>query len=315
MNILYKIAFGVVALHYLSSAYANNALHKIIPLTDIEGLYATGNVSIEIKRGEQEQAEVFLRKDGINDVVISVEDNSRDVDQAQRFVLRIREQPAKSGAVDEDSALAHIILTLNKLNYIFARDVHHVSVVNGYHNHKKRFSINLRGDSRGDISIAFDQLKVQTSQQAKLNIQQTKVRVIEVTARNTSKVAIDGSDFNKQQTNLSGSAQLEQRNTNIRDFTLKTHSSAQARLDESNQVASAEITSHHQSHVQFSPSELEVASGEANQNSRLQFGAVGALNAHAKDKSMLTYQSIDQEQSSLITDQQAQLSQRDVAYE
>jgi hypothetical protein len=316
MNAIYKVIFGLIALHYLTNAYANNALYKIMPLDDIHSLYASGNVSIEIEYGVHEQAEIYLRANGINDIVISTEEkNAKDKSREPFKVLRIREQPATTDPVNEDTVLAHIKLTLSKLNYIFTRDLHQLSINNNYQNAQKVFSINLTGDSRADIGLNFDTIRIKTSGTSVLSANKLQASSLDLHSRMKSKVTITDSEFILQKIKTSHASEFVQANSQAQTIKITAFSSSTAEIDSSNLISTAEIASRHKSKVAFSPSGLDIASVETKQTSEVTLGEVAALDLRAKDNSLVTYQTIDQEASTIVNENQAKVQQRASAYE
>lgn len=317
MHIIYKFIFALITLLFLGSAYANNALYKVIPLNNIYSLHAEGNITIEVEYGEEEKAEVFLRQDGVNDVIITTQQYStkQPDDEPPRLTLKIREQPNTIDPIGEHRALAHIKLTLTKLTHIFADNLHNLTLGNGFKNEQDRLTLSLIGGSHANVSASTKKMIVRTRGESQLKLNNIVANEAYIKAYNNSRIFVTNSDISQHKVEVNGQANYQQKHSKTNDSTLTANSLARVKVDQSNQTLAVEISTVSASQVLFIPKHLKVAKVEARHHSTVNLGELDLLNATAQDQASISYQQINLEASTIKVRNQAKVVSREPAHE
>lgn len=278
----------------VSKAFADQALYKRLPLNNIYHLAVDGNITIDVLYGETEQAEIYLRKNAINKLIISLEQLNSPIDDTWHR-LRIREEPnftANKNAnsmSNEDKAIAHIVLSVNKLKYIYANELHQLSIKNGYTNTSNKLSIRIDGDSHSYINTHVERLEIDSRTTSKTTLADIIASNLKIKAAGTSEILVDNSEIKQQEVELQNKALFQQNNTHVEHVKIKTRSLANILIDESNEYQFAKIEARNSSTIIFKPTGLTHLNIDAKNQAKLTLSDSDKLMGKARNNAQVTY--------------------------
>ena len=293
MNRLIRAVCSVTLLA-ASNLQATEAIYQVMPLKDISSLVAEGNIVVEVKQANDEKAEIYLRKNGKNSVVITQEVMSNN-DNQEQFRLRVREQPNEAGNQNEAAALAVVKLYLKQVDLIIADELHKLTI-SGQFDLKDALAVRLVGDSKAEIDLTTEAFHLNLSNSSSANITALNANRFNLSLRNQSSAVLGNGRFQQQYIKIAHQANFTMQNTQSNQINIDVRNQAKTVIDKSNKHSLADIKVKNQANVKFDVFGLEQVNATTRNHALLSLGGQAKLNAKAHNSSLITYVEVDRTQ-------------------
>lgn len=261
---------------------AEPTLYSEFALTGINNLNTTGFIYVDVKQGEQEKIQLYLRKNSINSINTAIE----EIDGIK--TLHVREIEQHTDKNWDKTAIAHIVITLKKLNELQVHDTKYVSI-NGF---KTDFlKISTSGRSRVDVNdIQSGQLSILSRHQSQIKATKITANAFQLYLRGGSKVAVEHLSGNTVQVDLRGNSRLSANNIVTTSFEAFGTYRTYFELKEHSEIDSLSLTTNRSAEMNVRKAQINIANCGLKDDSKINLGEVNMLTINARDNSHATYQ-------------------------
>ncbi|AWB65632.1 hypothetical protein C2869_03905 [Saccharobesus litoralis] len=306
----------LAALLINTNTLAESALYKSIPLQGITILEADGNLHVEVIYSHEERAEVFLRKNAINSVIISKEPLSLETDEQEAtFRLRVREQPALQNPKDEESALAIVKLYTSIISFIAASELQQLVVSNQTESTDKWLRIRLSGDSKAQVNGHFVRLTLDINETSDAQLMDSKTKKLVVRQRDQSRLNVADSQFNEIDMNGRHTSLFTANSITAEQLKVTMNQSARITFDQDSLVEIVDVEARNQSQIHLLAAQTRSTKVNVKNQAEVHLGNANHLHGSARHQSLVTYRDTDESQLNVKIRNNAKLKRQELSHE
>ncbi|MBU2869443.1 DUF2807 domain-containing protein [Colwellia sp. E2M01] len=300
--LVYKILWVMLCLTAWGSQ-AEPASYKKIALNNVNNIYTQGFFKVEIKQGEEESLDLYIRDSQINTVKIGVEEIKSSDGTPNSRALFVKQLDNSSEGKRDEAPIANLIITVKNLRSLKVHDTYQVLVANIESN-----GLKLEATGRSDVYL--DKVKIKNgsfviNHESILKVNDSRIEQLILNQYSVSKIGINGLLTNTMKLDLRDRSYFSAKNftaSSVHSFgTFKSH----LFIKENSDIASIFIAGNRWHKVEASGASLKVVNCDITENAVANLPTPDILTVKASGDSKVYYQgsstlSVDQKDNAII---------------